>query len=531
MKGTQLITMKVRSTTIFFSSVMILLFHSCNKKEIPIHNISSHQYKILENLDSIYLIAQQVYLWNDQLPAIDRFNPKQFFTSNTNEIHLYRNEIFHLTRYPKNNTNKLQYEYNPFHPYLAKYSSIISRIPSIKENDDNLNYNLSNPFGISIVIENNVIRLLYVDLNSPAGKAGLTRGMQVISVNSETINSEQSFLKQLTSAKNISYIKLEILDLNQKKREVRLNAALYEENPVVKKAAIEKGNIKIGYIAYNNFTIEGNSKKYLEQAFLAFEQAKVSELIVDLRYNQGGYQASVNFLANLIAPISINNKVMYTEHYNNVMQNGKAEILKQQRLLDEYGEPAFIEGDPVTLFDIDYSVRANTVYFNKESGLKQLKKINFIVSDMTASASELLINVLKPHIDTRIIGVSKSGQAEVYTYGKPIGFFGIRVDQYDLFLSMYLLKNSRNEGNYFEGIKADYSVIDDTRSDFGSKEDPAIALILKENIQDKKSNNYQSQTDDHKKNHSSYYFNDDRLKGNIKTTKDLKIKKYNLKFN
>ncbi|VTR37537.1 S41 family peptidase [Sphingobacterium thalpophilum] len=516
--------MEVRSINTFLASVMFFLFYSCNKKDISVYDISSNKRKITECLDSIYRIAQQVYLWNDQLPAIDRFNPKLFFQEQTNEIKLYENEIFQLTRYPKNTATNEIYEYNLLNPELPKYSTIVQTLPSI-DRKPIMDYALSNPFGISVAMENNNIRLLYVDPNSPAGKAGLTRGMQIVSINGEKVISENSFIKQWQIALNLSFIKFEILDLNLRRREVRLNASVYEQNPVVKKLVLDKSNIKIGYLAYNSFTSEENTRKYLEPAFLTFEQSNVSELIVDLRYNQGGFQASVNFLANMIVPSSVNKKIMYSEHYNTLMQMGKADILKSRYLLDQNGKPTYDEnGTPITLYDLDYTRSTNTIYFNKESGLHNLKKIYFIISDMTASASELLINIFRPYLDVQIIGVSRTGKQRVKTFGKPVGFFPIKIKQYDLYLSMYQLLNSKNEGHYFKGIPADQTVIDEIETDFGSKEDPAIMAIINNGIS-KKSHRSLVQKNSLNKTHTSYYLNNDRLQGNLKTVRDLKIRK------
>lgn len=151
-----------------------------------------------------------------------------------------------------------------------------------------------------------------------------------------------------------------------------------------------------------------------------------------------------------------------------------------------------------------------------------LNKIYFIVSDQTASASELLINVLSPYMKTELIDVSRGNQSHVSTYGKPVGFFDLKVGLFDLFLSMYQLKNSIKEGDYFEGLKADYLVSDNPRYDFGSIEDPAIAFIVKNS--DLKSNNHL------RKNNlsdttSKYIFNSDRLNGNMKDFKNLNFKR------
>ena len=195
-------------------------------------------------------------------------------------------------------------------------------------------------------------------------------------------------------------------------------------------------------------------------------------------------------------------------------------ILEKYKLYDEYNRPVIINGKEISLYDIDYSVEANTTYFHKDEGLTDLKKVYFIVSNRTASASELLINILKPYMDVQVIGVSEDNLSAVYTYGKPVGSFGIPVDQFDLYLGMYELKNANRENNYFKGIKADISLNDDTDIDFGIQDDPAIAWILgmeKKRMELKANSKIRQER-------FSFYFNTDRLIGNIKNRSELKIK-------
>lgn len=491
---------------------------SCNKKDDDIPQISKEQKRIIENLDSIFLLAQGVYLWNDQLPSVDRFNPSRFYSQGLSEFRCYENGLFEITQFAKDPASGEPYEQNPFDLNSPKYSGIVFR--EFQERAPQNVYNVSNTFGLSIVVKNNILRLLYVDPNSPAGKAGLRRGTQILSINGEKVFTEHSFLEQWKKSLSMSFIKLEVTEDGIKKREVRLNAASYEINPVVKRSILRSGERKIGYFAFNSFTPIQNARKFLTPIFLSFLQENVNELIIDLRYNQGGYQVTADYIANMIVPKSINGKIMYTEHYNRLMQDGKSKILEKYKLYDEYNRPVVIDGKEINLMDIDYSVQSNTTYFNKEEGLDDLKKVYFIVSNRTASASELLINIFKPYMDVKVIGVSEDNISAVYTYGKPVGSFGIPIGQFDLYFGMYQLKNANNQGNYFKGIKADISKYDDTDSDFGAEDDPAISWILggeKKGMKLKSSNKVRPDR-------LSYYLNNDRLSGNIKNKRELKIR-------
>ncbi|MGF7028826.1 MULTISPECIES: S41 family peptidase [Sphingobacterium] len=498
--------------------VAFFLVQSCNKKKDDIAEISFEQKRVSENLDSIFLLAKGVYLWNDQLPSVDRFNPSRFYNEGLSEFRCYENEIFEITQFAKDGETGKLFEQNPLDLNRPKYSGIVFR--EFQDKEPQNAYNISNTFGLSVVVKNNIFRLLYVDPNSPAGKAGLKRGTQILSINGERVLTEVSFLEQWKKSLSMSFIKLEVTEDGVKKREVRLNAASYEINPVVKQNILRNGERKIGYFALNSFTPIQNAQKYLTPIFLSFAQEKINELIIDLRYNQGGYQVTADFIANLVAPNASNGKIMYTEHYNRQMQDGTSKVLENYKLYDEYNRPVIINGKEISLYDIDYSVEANTTYFHKDEGLTDLKKVYFIVSNRTASASELLINILKPYMDVQVIGVSEDNLSAVYTYGKPVGSFGIPVDQFDLYLGMYELKNANRENNYFKGIKADISLNDDTDIDFGIEDDPAIAWILgmEKKRMELKANSKTRQE------RFSFYFNTDRLIGNIKNRSELKIK-------
>lgn len=78
-----------------------------------------------------------------------------------------------------------------------------------------------------------------------------------------------------------------------------------------------------------------------------------------------------------------------------------------------------------------------------------------------------------------IIGVSDNINTNVSTYGKPVVLFAINIDHYKMYLAKYQDKNDLNEGDFFDGIPAEISNLDDPRYDFGSTCDPAIEIILK----------------------------------------------------
>jgi carboxyl-terminal processing protease len=430
--------------------------------------------------DSVFLYAQQIYYWNQQLPTYEKFDPGKYANDNSKApLDILKEELFDITRYAVNPATQLSFEYNPFHPAATKYSTIIdTRNPA---GTDNITITaaslktLGRNYGFTLAaLDNNDIRLLCVYKDSPAAVMGLKRGDRVRSINGRIATTTEDFYSFVKKAMEDPVIRLTVVDpVSTQEKNITVTSTLQAQNPLIRDTIFNIGNISTGYLVYDRFTAEDNTRTYLEPVFDRFEKQHITELIVDLRYNGGGFQNTCKYLANRIAPAAANGRVMFKEYYNSLMQQGKASILGNQYLLDQTGKPIMIGEKKITLLDIDFSVEKNTTLFEKEGGPGNLKRIFFIVSEETASASELLINILKPYMDVKLIGVSAAG-GQVRTYGKPVGFFDINIDRYKIYMSLYHDKNANDEGDFFNGMPADITTIENPVIDFGDLRDPAL---------------------------------------------------------
>lgn len=232
----------------------------------------------------------------------------------------------------------------------------------------------------------------------------------------------------------------------------------------------EVGTTKVAYLALNGFPLLSDIKTALDSKFAAVAQDAPSIMIIDLRNNPGGYVETAAHIANLIAPNSANGKLMYTERFNSRLQNANARILQFQPYLDSSGKPVQYQGRAATMADVDYSEKANSVYFSKEGSLTSLRTLYFIVSGTTASAAELLISALKPYISCVLVGER--------SYGKPVGFFPIHIDQYSLYLASFSLHNAEGWGDYYNGMEPDISVPGLANGDQGNPTEPALKAVL-----------------------------------------------------
>ncbi len=106
------------------------------------------------------------------------------------------------------------------------------------------------------------------------------------------------------------------------------------------------------------------------------------------------------------------------------------------------------------------------------------------MSEETASASELLINILSPVMDVYVIGTyrEENGAAVAKnTYGKPVGFFPIEIvsASNELYVTSFQMYNKNGYGDYFDGLKPNHHVWEyQSFYDFGNAQETMLATAL-----------------------------------------------------
>lgn len=391
--------------------------------------------------DSIFLYAKQTYFWNVGMPSYDTFNPRKYASNQ---------QVVTAIRGLSSNGGKDKYSF-------IDDGSVAGQLGGV-----------GGDYGFSANFESGLdtLRVKYVYATSPAANAGLVRGNKITKVNGRVVSkNELDFLNDAIFGNNAS-VTLTI-EKNKIETNVTVTRGTYSINPILYTNTYTVNGKKIGYIVFNSFTT--NILSGLDNAFAKFKNDGVTELIVDLRYNGGGSVATADGFTNLIAPASQNGKVMYTTYYNKLMQDAGAKILENQKFYY-----TFSNGKTELVSMFDYSFKPTIAAGNQElfakRGSLNLNRVYFIVTGSTASASELLINNLKPVMDVKLIG-SK-------TYGKPVGFFSLRIDKSDLYIPQFQTKNSVDFGDYFDGMNVDKSITDDLTKDFGDVNEKLLSQVL-----------------------------------------------------
>jgi C-terminal processing protease CtpA/Prc len=407
--------------------------------------------------DSVFLYSQEDYLWYDALPTYDAFNPRQF--SDQTDEYTLQDEVDAISQYKINPATGKPYEYNYSYPGEAKYSFIDNGQVATLLSGNNGDFGFYPAYGPLSYTD---LRVQYVNPNSPAAAAHMHRGDLITAITGVTSldGSSQTNINAIVNALNANTITMTLQHSNGTSYTVNLTVASYTTNPVMKDTVFTTTNShKVGYMVFSQFTDLTNAQPYLDAAFSYFSGQNITDLVVDLRYNGGGSVETAEYLDNLIVPTAKTGTTMYTAYYNTKLQNDQYPLLATQYQINK--------GDFLPI--------NNTSYFKKTNSLN-ISRVIFIVTDNTASASELTINNLIPEMNVQLVGTT--------TYGKPVGFFAIPINIYSLYIPEFYVLNSANNGGYYTGMTPGsttypgYFSSDDVDHDFGNPSENLLARAL-----------------------------------------------------
>jgi C-terminal processing protease CtpA/Prc len=270
-------------------------------------------------------------------------------------------------------------------------------------------------------------QIINVTLGSPAHQAGLQRGDKITHINDENI----SYDILLNAKNNLNVNALFRVERNGEYMNITMAPSVYTFEVTEYKVFLVSGK-KVGWLRYDQFT--SSSVDELDEAFNAFKEYNLDELIIDMRYNGGGSLTTASILMDKIAGYYHNEKVQFTLRHN----------------------------DKLSAQDSGYSFEKD------ENSLSTLSRIFFLTTEESASASEVVINSLKPYIDVYTIGST--------THGKPVGMTGRTYGEYIYWLINFTIVNVNEEGEFYSGIEPTCEAEDN----FDYPRDSASENMLKE---------------------------------------------------
>ncbi len=326
--------------------------------------------------DFIWQGMNLFYLWQESVPnlADDRFDTQSdyinFLNSRSKPEDFFDNLI-----------------YSP--GVVDKWSWIVDDY--VKQDQAFQGISLDNgvSFGLVNIISSDVIGYVrYILPDSDASNKNIKRGDIFTHVNNTKLTLS-NYASLLFDDDNPTYTlrlaKMEDNVIIPTGVSVQLTKTEYTENPVFITKTIDQNGHKIGYLMYNWFT--RNFDDELNAAFLQFKNEGITDLVVDLRYNPGGFVSSAIALSSMI-----------TGQF-------KGEIFSKQQWNSKWQEE-IQNSDPGSLIDKFTDKLSNGNSINS----LRLIKVHFIVSGKSASASELVISGLKPYVDVSLVGTRTVGK-------------------------------------------------------------------------------------------------------------------------
>ncbi len=275
-------------------------------------------------------------------------------------------------------------------------------------------------------------RVVYVDPNTPGSENGVLRGATLISVNAEPFatTSNVALLNEALFAPvaGRSYI-FELQDASATQtRTVTMFARNLTESTVPKVAVLDAPHQRVGYLLFTGFL--GPAELELKNAVQQLKDANggtgISDLILDLRYNGGGYLTIASQLGYMIAGAARTQGKVFSQ----LVYNDKNPF-------------AYTTTRASTLFTPE------TVGFSASFGepLPQLglQRVVVLTTRGTASASEETINALRG-VGVEVIQIGTT------TRGKPYGFSARDNCGVSYFTVQFKGLNHLGFGDYAEGF-------------------------------------------------------------------------------
>ena len=299
---------------------------------------------------------------------------------------------------------------------------------------------------------NGKLRVGFVDAGGPLASQGVARGAEITALQSTPVSSLSTAAVNgdlFPTAVGVP-LTLTILDPGRTvARTVSVSSASVTEDPVPLSQVLPSdpanpASPKVGYLLFNDQIATSEAK--LVAAFASFQDAGVADVVLDLRYNGGGYL----YIASELAAMISGNRVPAGSTFEKLSFNDKHP--------EKTNNPA-----------------NNFPFYTATTGGQPLPTLNLprvfvITAPGTCSASESVINGLTPFVQVIRIGGT--------TCGKPYGFIQTNNCGKAYFAIQFQGVNAVGFGDYANGFAPTCVVADDFDRALGDRAEGRLAATL-----------------------------------------------------
>ena len=300
----------------------------------------------------------------------------------------------------------------------------------------------------------------YVYPGTPADRAGIRRGDLLLKLNGGpiTVKNYADFYDKPTIVVNKGILKDKTLTAEPVG--VAMTAVEMYQDPILKDTVINKDGHRVGYLCYSDYTERSTAE--LIKVFTRFKTAGVTDVVLDLRYNGGGYVSTARALCSILAP--------------------EAAMKKKERFLFKLWNENYMnhwksEGRNDEL----YETFVDTLGINMN-----LNRLYILTGKGTASASELTLTGLTPYMDVVQIGDTTHGKfcggivlmPKHLWWDKSASYYQ-EIKNWGMYVMIYKFSNKRND-EFPRGFAPKYVVKEYLLElyPFGDERDPLLGKAL-----------------------------------------------------
>ena len=307
-------------------------------------------------------------------------------------------------------------------------------------------------FGFRYALLNNDQDFYFSDTfeGGPAYEAGLRRGQRLLAVDMGSgFESWASIVARGASSEEIfgpsdsPVTRVFRVEDGGEERDLEVTKAELTTPPLAGEPLLieREGLSPVGYLHFRSFIDSADGP--LRAAATQFASAGVTDLVIDLRYNGGGLLRVAETFLNLLGGEAAEGELSFIVNFNDKKQSENVS--------------ATFDPEPQSFTPL---------------------RIAFITREGTASASEMLINGLDPHIEVVLVGED--------TYGKAVGQSAFDLGgtcDTRLRLISFEIQNGEGQGGYYTGLVSSgrfdlFPAADGVTRPFGDPEEASLKVAL-----------------------------------------------------
>jgi C-terminal peptidase prc len=291
----------------------------------------------------------------------------------------------------------------------------------------------STGIGILTALRGNELRVLQVFPDSAAADAGLSRGDRIVEIDGQRVARLINDGQTGSFFPSGEEVDLVFVNATGTRRSAHIVKRAYTIPTVSHTRVITAGNRRVGYIFLRNFVEP--TYQALDVAFGQLAAEGVDDLVLDVRYNGGGLVKVAQHLASYIGGARTQGQV-FAEYFHN-----------DKQVADNHA-----------------------IRFEQKPRVAAFDRLIVITTQSSASASELVINALRPFMPVAMIGDR--------TYGKPVGQYVFTFCDKALAPVSFMLRNANGEADYFSGFAPDCRAADDPDYELGDPNEASLKEAL-----------------------------------------------------